>query len=411
MKFVLVERISLIIMFPNLRLRQTFIWNGMTIEGVTEQGVLENSTKNDAFQHLSDAGRYKIHLQSVSNKQLFKPLTNKEILDFIDPLLLMLDSGVSLIDSINLMLNDNKSIITLLILCKLRDALQNGKSMKESFGELSPLFSDFFISMIGLCEKTGRLREGLLSLKIFYDTQEKQRQVLERTIRYPKIILGITFFITLGIIIFVIPMFKNIYSLFDGDLPVITCIMVFTSEFIRQNSLTILCLVVFLIIWTRLPKIQNLNPLFFIVQQFRYFISTKDDPFLYAHSMKILLESGQSIKLATKQAADCLSSKNRKHGHQVFELLNSGLSLSEVFQNIPWFPKIFQNCLSSAEKAGVLQLGFEQVFNHIDRQRDNRFEKWSKILEPALMIFLGTVILVLLLAIYLPIFDLGNQLQ
>jgi len=394
----------------NLRTRQNFVWHGMTLGGVIKQGILENCTKPEALKKLNDEGRYKLNLQSVSGKHLLKSLTNKEILDFIDPLLLMLESGVSLIESLNLMLNEKKSIKTQYIYCKIRESLQGGKSLTESFEELSPLFSDFFISMIGLCEKTGKLREGLFSLKHFFDSQEKQRQVLEKTIRYPKIILGITLFITLGIIIFVIPMFKNIYQLFKGELPIITRAMVFASEFIRQNSLEIILTICALYLWINIPTVQRVNPLFFLIRQFKRFLSTKDDSFLYAHSMKILLESGQSVKLATRQAAGCLSSKNRKHGQQVYELLNSGLSLSEAFESIPWFPMIFQNCLSSAEKAGVLQLGFEQVFNHISKQRDLRFEKWSKILEPGLMIFLGSIIMVLLLAIYLPIFDLGNQL-
>jgi type II secretory pathway component PulF len=126
--------------------------------------------------------------------------------------------------------------------------------------------------------------------------------------------------------------------------------------------------------------------------------------------MKMQLENGQPISEATRNAADCLSAGNRFHCSVISEKLDAGCSLAEAFQSSRWFPPVYRQLLSSAEIAGQLGIGFTQISSLLEQKRSDRFAFWSKFLEPIMMILLGSLVLMVLLAIYLPIFDLGNRI-
>ncbi|MCP4751788.1 MAG: type II secretion system F family protein [Proteobacteria bacterium] len=390
-------------------MKQIYLWKAATLEGVANYGTIGSRTGRSAIQSLRDQGYFQISLTPLPHKVLNSALSNKETINILDSLTLLLDSGISMIEALDLLVNDDKSSVSQYVFTNLRNSLHGGKSLEKGFAELIPLFSGFFLSMIGLCEKTGNLRQGLHALGIFYKSQETRRQEFQNLIRYPKIVLSITLLLSFGIVFFIIPMFENIYALFKGDLPILTRGMVFVSDFLHRYIFAVSAIVAGIVTWANLPQVSRFHPVVLLSERIRKIFQSREDPFLYAHAMKILLESGQPINLATKQAAGCMSNRNRRHGLLLDRKLSAGFSFSEAFQEVSWFPTIFRNYIASAEKAGLLKVGFEQVYNYINRRREEDFAKWSKFVEPVLMLVLGTIILTLLLSIYLPIFELGNK--
>jgi len=392
-------------------MKLTLLWEAQTLDGISENGIIRNSSRLSAKQSLQDQGYFQIKITSISEKVYNSPLSGKEVIELFDSLLLMLDSGVSIAETLEMLIHDKKSIVSHYIYHCLRDSLHQGSSLKSAFEDLNPLFSEFFVSMIALSEKSGDLRNGLRALKEFYQSKESMSDEIKKLTRYPKIVLGITVLITLGVITFIVPMFENIYSLYEGDLPIVTRLMMVGSDFIHQYWMQLILVFVIFAVWANLPYIRRFQPWVFIKDRISRFRESQEDPYLYAHAMKILLESGQPVKSATQHAAGCMSEKNQVHGVALTDRLNAGLTFTEAFKELPWFPAIFPRFLASAERAGMLQVGFEQVFRYINRQRTNQFNKWSKFLEPSLMLVLGSIVLVILLSIYLPIFDLGNQIR
>ncbi len=386
------------------------MWEAKTLNNVQDIGILKARSRKKAHLSLVEQGYFQINLKQVPDKLSHSIFNADDILSVLNPLRLLLDSGIPIIETLDLLVNENKKISHQYIFIHLRNSLHQGKSLEHAFSELDNLFPEFFISMVGLCEKTGRLRQGLMSLEKFYQKQNEQRVALQKLTRYPKIVSVTTVFLALGVVIFIIPMFQNIYSLFKGDLPIFTKVMVYLSNFFHQYGAEVLAFMIFLFLWSKTPKLQNYHPVTKIFKIFKQILQTSQDPFLYAYAMKMLLDSGQSVNLACRQAACCMSEKNRKHGLSLSKLLNEGFSFSEAFQMISWFPAIFHNFISSAEKAGHLAIGFEQIFIFIEKQREESFSKWSKLIEPILMLILGMVVLVILLSVYLPVFDLGNRI-
>ena len=387
-----------------------YLWKAITLNGASGQGIASDDTKKKVWNDLNKQGYYQISLKTVPRDQMNTALKTGDLIYILNSFTSILDAGISIIEALELMLDDRKSIIIRYIFLKLRFELHQGKSLEDSFSQLSPLFSKFFIAMIRLCEKSGNLRQGLHDLKAYYQHQETRQQELTRIFRYPKIIFCMILLLSLGVIVFVVPMFNNVYALFKNDLPILTKMMVTVSDFFHQNSAIILTAVFGFVIWGYLPKIRFFHPWIVLSQQLQRILQSKEDPFLYAHAMSLLLESGQSVNQAAEQAAECMSEKNRRHGIILTQKLSAGLVFSEAFQSSRWFPQSFHRFIAPAEKTGLLKVGFEQIYTYIDRQREAQFAKWSRFIEPLLMLILGAVTLTLLLSIYLPIFDLGNRI-
>ncbi|MFH2131187.1 MAG: type II secretion system F family protein [bacterium] len=387
-----------------------YLWKAITLKGMQGDGIITCTSKRRAWSQLNRQGYYQIELDGVPGDQLRSALDSQNLIYILDSFTAILDAGISIIEALELLISDRKSIIVRYVFLTLRSALHNGKSLEDGFAEMVPLFSTFFIAMIRLCEKSGKLRQGLRDLKTYYQHQENRRQELLRIFRYPKVISGMILLMSVGVIVFIVPMFSNVYALFKDDLPILTLMMVKLSRFSHQHTIPILATIAGITAWSIMPVIRGFHPWIILRQRLRKALQSREDPFLYAHAMSLLLESGQSVNQAAKEAAACMSQKNRKHGQMLTQKLNSGLGFSEAFQHSHWFPRSFYRFIAPAEKTGLLKLGFEQVYTYIDRRRQTQFEKWSKFMEPLLMMILGMVTLTLLLSIYLPIFELGNRI-
>ena len=391
-------------------MESVYLWKAITLEGTSGHGTITGHSKKRAWNILNNQGYYQITLDAVPKDQLNTALKARDLIYILDSFTSILDAGISIVEALELMVNDRRSTIVRYVFLKLRSDLYQGTSLEDGFSELSPLFSNFFIAMIRLCEKSGKLRQGLHDLRDFYQHQEDRRQELVRIFRYPKIIFGMIILMSFGVIVFVVPMFNNVYALFKDELPILTKMMVTLSGIFHQNSMLIIAFFMGIVAWGGLPGIRFFHPWIVISQRLQRLFQSKEDPFLFAHAMSLLLDSGQSVNHATMQATECMSEKNRKHGQLLTQRLNSGLEFSEAFQSSRWFPSSFHRFIAPAEKTGLLKLGFEQIYTYIDRQREAQFDKWSRFVEPMLMLVLGAVTLTLLLSIYLPIFDLGNKI-
>lgn len=387
-----------------------YIWNAITLNGEPGYGTIRNQTKKSVCRQLHHLGYYQVRVETVPHDQLNSPLKNVDLIYFLDALVSILDAGISIAEALDLLINDRRSAITRYVFLELKTSLHEGQNLEEAFTELSPLFSEFFVAMIRLCEKSGRLRQGLHDLKSYYQHQENRRRELVRIFRYPKIVSTTILLLTFGVVVFIVPMFNNVYALFKGDLPILTRIIVGISRFVHENDLLLLAGCMTFFVWGMIPMGRAIHPWFLLSRKLNNVTRSREDPFIYAHAMALLLDSGQSVDQAAQQAMQCMSGRNQKQGQFIVERLSSGMGFAESFQGLDWFPDPFHQFLKPAEQTGLLKMGFEQIYTYIDRQRSARFEKWSRFIEPVLMLILGTITLVLLLSIYLPVFDLGNRI-
>jgi len=387
-----------------------FVWEAVTIEGRYVHGIAQNFLKYQLKKDLSQKGLFQINIQTMPAALSKKPLKSNTLIRFIQELNQIHTSGVTLVNSLNIMIGNRQLPVIKYILVSLKLSLEKGESLAVSFQNLRPVFNEFFISMIAMSEKSDNLKQGFSAILSFFQQRQKQYQAIQKQTRYPLIVLGIAFVLITGMIVFVLPMFQNIYLLYGQNLPVETVILMSISRFINDQWFVILAGILGFVFWYKTPALCYLHPLFLLIKWVKNRWFGSQDQLLFAHSMSLLLKSGKTAYAALKDISFMVSPQNRKQILKLIKQLEAGERFSEIFLKNRWFPGVFHRFISVSEAAGDLSLGFFQVHRYLENQMEKRFNKIINYIEPGLMVLLGGMVLFVLLSIYLPIFDLGNQI-
>lgn len=385
------------------------LWKARNLDNEFFTGLEFGIKSKEVQKKLVKKGLFKIELKLISESLRKSPASDIEILSFLKSIVLYLKTGFSLLETINYLTSQKQPLKLQFVFCALSQSLHDGRSLKEAFETLKPIFPSIFVSFLSISEKSGFLIPNLQSLVKLYSKKIKLKNEIDKLTRYPKTIAIASLLLMSVVIIFIIPMFKDIYSLFDNDLPVFTQILVILSDFVNSNTLPILGISFCIIIISVFDRFRRFNPVYLAYQKLTEKMSITNDNLLYAQSMVVLLQSGCPLYRATLDAAKMLSPGRKHSALKISKYLEEGFSLGESFRKIKRFPDIFHRMISSTEKAGDIALGFEQISEYLEEKREIRINNLMRFIEPATMIFLGAIVLVVLLAIYLPIFDLGNK--
>ena len=391
-----------------IKQQSTYIWDAVNLENNPASGVVNASSKRKVKKNLLARGYFHSHLTEVPASISSTQMKTGSILDFLHSLIMMLKAGMSLNEALHLMQRDNRSLAKRYVCNQLIESLQKGCSLRESFVNLTPLFPGFFISMIDIAEQSDQLINGFESAYAFYQKKAAREKEMKQVLRYPLIVLSATLALLLAVLIFIVPMFNTVYLMFGDDLPILTQWMVKLSSAFHCIDMGTFVVIGTISILFSTPSFKRFNPLLKGLRQIQNLYESSADTFLYALSMNLQLENGQALINASQQAAACMTKRHQAHGKAVSRSLQEGLSLTEAFKHHAWFPPIFRQVISTSEQSGRLSSGFLQISQFLEQKRSDRFASWSKGVEPAMMCLLGAIVLALLLAIYLPIFDLGN---
>ena len=385
------------------------VWEALTIEGNYVYGIAHDVLKHQLKKDLNQKGLFRIavqHLPIVHSKKTLKP---DVLINFVQELYQIHSSGVTLINSLNIMIGNRQLPIIKYVLVSLKLSLEKGESLTKSFQNLRPIFNEFFISMIDMSEKSDNLKQGFFAILSYFQQRQNQYQAIQKQIRYPLIVLGISFVLILGMIVFVLPMFRNIYLLYGQNLPGETAILLSISRFINNQWLWIVIGILIMVVWYKTPAVCFIHPVFIMSTWVKKRWYSSQDQLLFAHCMSLLLKSGKTAYLALQDISFMVSERNRKQILQILNQLDAGERFSDTFLKNKWFPIVFYRLIVVSEAAGDLSMGFFQVHKFLEKQMENRFNKVIHYIEPGLMVILGGMVLFVLLSIYLPIFDLGNQ--
>lgn len=387
----------------------SYIIIGVQIDGRQEFDVVSGSKQlEETFgcQQFIRLKKIKIPRRLIS-----KPLSLREILQILTSLARLLENGLSIYDAVNLLIHDSSKLIYRYVYLSLRQALKEGVPLSDALESLAPLVPEFLISMLRASEKSGQFLSGIQELEQFYLERVKRQDQLRKLLRYPKIVLGFSFIFGVGILAFVVPMFHNIYRLQGDNLPLLTRGLVYLSTSIRNMPFIYLGSAGSLFFGYRW-LVQKYHNFYFVKRALHWILKGRvRNQWFFSHAMSILLKNGMDLLESLSVVGESSSEDVQEKAVYLKELLKKGVGLSDALKEVGGFSEIFYYSILSAEGVGKLYLGFEQVCGYLKRKNEERFQMMSRLIEPLVMILLGGIVFVLLLGIYLPIFDMGNYIS
>jgi type IV pilus assembly protein PilC len=398
---------------------QMYLWVAETKKGRKLKGELEAASEQIARSQLRKRN-LKILKLKPKPKDLFENIafmqpkvTNKDIVIFTRQFSTMIDAGLPLVQGLNILADqaDNPTFRT--ILKQITKDVEGGSTLAEAMKKHPKIFNDLFVNLIAAGEVGGILDTILQRLATFIEKAEDLKSKIKSALTYPIVVICIAFIVIAVILIFVIPVFQDMFSSFGSALPAPTQFVVDLSDFMKGNiHYIILALIVFGFVFKQYRSTKGgRKTTDNIALKLPVFgdLLKKTAVARFTRTLGTMLASGvpilDSLEIVAKTAGNVVIEEI------VLEVRGSiaeGQTIAEPLSENEVFPGMVIQMISVGEATGALDTMLEKIADFYDKEVDAAVEALTSMLEPLLMLFLGGAIGGLVVAMYLPIFSMAG---
>ena len=401
-----------------------FAYKARNARGELVEGTLESADSGGVADLLINTGVTPVDIRQTANPQAktsdnwWKKLTEEKVKDidvqlFSRQIYTLLKAGVPIMRGLAGLQESAVNKTFAGIIQDLRESLDAGRELSAAMHRHPTIFSAFYLSMIRVGEMTGRLEEVFIRL---FDHLEFEREMGERVrtaLRYPSFVI-LAMAIAIGVInLFVIPAFAKVYGSFNAELPMVTRILINSSNFMVNYWGLMLAIIIGGVIG------------------FKYYIGTEAGRYRWDKiklripiAGKIILKGtlarfARSFALASKSGVPIIQSLNvvaqtvdnayiASRIEQMRDGIERGESILRTAATANVFTPVVLQMIAVGEETGDLDSLMEEIAQMYEREVDYELKTLSSQIEPILITGLGVLVLILALGVFLPIWDLGK---
>jgi len=392
-----------------------YFWEGRDRAGKVVKGEMRASGQNVVNATLRRQG---INPIKVKRQRLAggRRITEKDITLFTRQLATMMKSGVPLLQAFDIVSKGHANPRAAKLLNDVKTEVETGSSLAAAFRKFPLSFDPLFCNLVQAGEQAGILETLLDRLATYKEKILAIKGKIKSAMFYPVAIIVVAFVITAVIMIFVIPAFKQVFTNFGADLPAPTLLVMGISDFFVTYWYLIFGVVIggvwgFFALWKRSQAVQIFMdrlllkmPLFgniirkSVIARWTRTLST-----MFAAGVP-LVEALDSVGGASGNYIYLLATK------QVQQEVSTGTSLTVAMQNTNVFPSMVIQMTQIGEESGALDHMLSKVADFFEQEVDEAVEALSSLMEPLIMVVLGSLIGGMVVAMYLPIFKLGQAI-
>jgi type IV pilus assembly protein PilC len=395
-----------------------YLWKGKNPKNRTIKGEMEAKTVEEVRSNLL---RRKITATSIKKKpkDLFENIaflqpkvTDKDVIIFSRQFSTMIDAGLPLLQCLDILQAQQENPTFKKILKETKSSVESGETFADSLGKFPQVFNELYVNMVAAGEAGGILDIILRRLSAYMEKMAKLKKQVKGAMTYPGITMAVAVVVVGIILVFVIPVFSQMFEGFGSSLPAPTLMVVGLSEFVIGR------------IW------YILGGGFLMMVSVKKFYGTKkgqiimDDLFLklpvfgmlirkvavakFTRTMGTMMSSGVSILEALEIVARTAGNKTVEFAIlDVKSGISEGRSMADPLLESGVFPSMVCSMIAVGESTGALDTMLEKIADFYDDEVDQAVSNLTDMIEPFLMVFLGVVIGGLVIAMYLPIFKMA----
>jgi len=395
---------------------QVYVWEGRNRKNEVQKGELEAPDERVVRTHLS---RLRIQPTKIKKKPkdivLFpQKVTEKDVILFARQFSTMIDAGLPIIQCLDILYSQQENKTFRNVLKDIKESVEGGATLAESLKKYPKNFDDLFVNMIAAGEAGGILDTILRRLAAYMEKAAKLKARVKGAMTYPIITLAIAVIVLGVILVFVIPVFQKMFADFGGELPVPTQIVVNLSNFVKSKILYIIGAVVAIAIALKrfyatdkghvvIDRVLLKLPVFGMLLR-------KVAVAKFTRTMGTMLASGVAILDALEIVAKTAGNKIiEKSIYDVRSGIAEGRTMAEPLGESGVFPAMVCQMISVGESTGALDAMLEKIADFYDEEVDQAVENLTSMIEPFMLVFLGTTIGGLVVAMYLPIFKMAGM--
>lgn len=379
-------------------------WRALSSEGESLCGVLWAADRETAFVRLM---RKELHPLSLTRCSLTHRWRPQHCYEMFRQLATLLQAGLTLSQSLQMLAEQHPVKHWQALLENMNDDLSEGCAFSEALKRWPAVFSPLYVSMVKTGELTGKLETCCRQL-----AQQQLTAKVKKALRYPTIILALAILIVLAMVTLVLPEFAAIYETFNTPLPLLTQIVMGLSAFIQTYAIAlfVLLLIPMAIAWAlrRDPRWQRI--LMHIPVTGRLARGQKLGQIFTV--LSLTQQAGIPFLQGLQSAEETVDSRYWQGIlRSVRGDIEQGFTVWSSFQKAAVFTPLCIQLIRTGEVSGSLDIMLENLARHHTEQTFQLADNLAALLEPVLLIVTGVIIGTLVVAMYLPIFHLGDAMS
>lgn len=393
----------------------TYNWRGTNVKGFKEHGQVEAASPKMARMQLRQR-----RIKVISVKKESQPLIgghkvkNRDIVILTRQLATLVEGGIPIAESLTAVGNSSDNTAVTKLLRKIRARVETGDNLTTALRYHKEHFNALYVGLVGVGEDSGTLGPMLARIATYLEKAEALKGKVKSALTYPVIVTFLGTAIASGLLIFIIPQFEELFNNFGAELPALTRYVIRASEFMQAYWwLVLICII-----------------LYFYIHRYFYRTSLKVETATDKFFLKIpvfgeLIRKGILAKIARTIAimfragipmVETLATVGPASGNQVYvqslakvrSEVSTGQPLETSLRETKVFPAMILQMVKTGEETGELDAMLDRAADFYEDEVDNMVAAISSLVEPLLVVVLGVMIGTVVIAMYLPIFNLAS---
>ena len=355
------------------------------------------------------------HAMPVRGKRIHgaSKIVRKDLPAFSRQMAAMLAAGMPIVAALETLEEQAQNPNFRMVLMEVRKSIEGGASFSESLAQMPDVFDGLYVSMVKAGEQSGQFAETMKRIGALLEANARLRRKVKSALTYPVVVLSMALIIATGMIIFIVPVFADMYKDFGSALPGPTQFLVDVSNGAKKYSVVIIPLLIAMVWlfkkWQRTDSGSWLMDRFALKAPVIGVLVQKVAIARFSRTLAQLVQSGVPILNAMEIVAKAAG--NRIIETAIMEARRSvehGDTLSVGLSNKECIPTLVVRMMSAGEKTGKVDEMLESVADTFDDEVENMLAALTSMLEPLLMVFLGVVIGGIVICMFLPIFKMSE---
>ena len=392
-----------------------FTWEGTDRAGKKVKGKTVAASESAVRNHLRGQGVVPTRVRKQS--QLFAKtgkVRPQDIAIFSRQLATMMTAGIPLVQAFDIIGagHDNPAVRKLVL--DVKSLVEGGTALADALAKHPLHFDDLYVNLVAAGEQAGALETLLDKIATYKEKTEAIKKKIKKALFYPAAVVVVAIVVTAILLVFVIPEFENLFQGFGADLPAFTRFVIEISNFVRSAGWLLLAgiigsIVGFLHAKKRYRSVQHFVDRVILRIPVIGPIMNKSAIARYARTLSTTFSAGVPL-------VEALDSVAGATGNIVYETavltmrdeVATGQRLQRAMENTDLFPNMVNQMIAVGEESGSLDEMSSKVADFYEEEVDNAVDSMSSLLEPLIMSILGVLVGGLVIAMYLPIFKMGQ---
>ncbi len=322
----------------------------------------------------------------------------------------MIDAGLTMLRSLQILALQTESPALAAIITQVRQDVESGSSLSQAFSHHPKVFNKLFVAMVRSGESGGVLDEVLLQLANTIEKQVELRRKVRSAMTYPLVVLALVLMILTAMLVFIIPLFKGFYKSLNGKLPLMTRVLISMSDiFVKAFPLIILAIIggVFLFRrWVATDKGRGRWDVIKLKVPVFGKLVHKTSMARFTRTLGVLLKSGvpilEALEITKETAGNTVVSRGLE---DVQAGVKVGEPIAKPLEAHPVFPPMVTQMIAVGEESGALDILLEKIATFYDQEVEATVNALTSLLEPLMIVVLGGCVGTMVIALYLPMFN------